>query len=135
LAEADFIATGFLFGIPDGLNFTTEKPYTACRLCGAVFQGPLDLKVPPGHEPENSMIARLAKLKRDDWARTHARREHTQNEHDDLKRSGRFATPIAAGRLSAMGIFSIIDMVTDDEVASALKEAKAIPDREVENGR
>lgn len=126
------IATGFAFGLPSELAFDVDKPYAGCLICGQVYQGPLDLKVPPNHTPDNSMIARLAKLKRDDWSRKHAA-THTEHEHRMHRLSGRFATPEAAQALSAMGIFSVIDLIVDDEVSNALGEAKAMPTKEVDD--
>lgn len=128
----DIIAWGFLFNAPTDLNFDPDKPSVSCLICGKVFQGPLDLKVPPGHEPENSLIARLAKLKRDEWAANHAK-EHTEREHHMLRLSGRFATPEAAEKLATLGTFSIIDLIIDDEVANALGTARSIPIDEIEN--
>lgn len=128
----DIIAQGYLFGRPTNLNFNPNKPYVSCMLCGAVFQGPLDLRVPPNHEPENSLIARLAKNKRDEWAEEHAT-QHTEHEHMMYRLSGRFATPEAAQKLAALGTFSVLDLVIDDEVSNALAEAKAIPIDDVED--
>lgn len=126
------IATGFAFGLSKDQGFNVDKPYTGCLLCGAVFQGPLDLRVPPGHEPENSLIARLAQLKRKEWAVEHAK-QHTDHERQMHRLSGRFATPEAAQVLSAQGVFSIVDLVIDDEISNALGEASAIPIREIEH--
>jgi len=128
------IMAGLVFGVPENV-FDSNKPYVACRLCGGVFQGPLDLRVPPGHEPENSLIAKLAKNRRDDWAATHATKEHTEDEHRLLRLSGRFATPIASQRLAALGIISIVDAVIDDEIPHALAEAhrQQFEEKEVEH--
>lgn len=128
----DIIARGFLINSPKDLNFDPSKPNVSCLICGAVFQGPLDLRVPPGHEPENSLIARLAKLKRDEWAKKHAL-QHTEHEHMMHKLSGRFATPEAAQKLAALGTFSIIDLVIDDEITNVLGTARSIPIDEIEN--
>lgn len=133
-AQTDhLVATGMVLGLPDGFEFDKTKPYTACCLCGAVYQGALDLRVPPGHEPHNSIIARLAKNNRDAWASEHARKEHKESEHMALRRSGRFATPEASQKLAALGIVSLVDMILDDEVSNALKEGSPMPEREVEN--
>jgi hypothetical protein len=125
------IASGFAFGLPKDQRFNINKPYTGCLICGAVFQGPLDLRVPPGHEPQNSLIAKLAQLKRKEWAEAHSK-THSDHERRMHRLSGRFATPEASQMLAAQGVFSVIDLVVDDEVSSALAEAKAIPIREIE---
>jgi hypothetical protein len=125
------IATGFVFGLPKDHDFDPSKPYTCCLLCGAVYQGALDLKVPPGHEPKNSILAKLAKNNRDNWADLHARTDHTPEQHQQLRQSGRFATPDAAQRLSALGIFSLNDLVMDDEIKAALANAKPFYDMEI----
>jgi len=124
------IAAGFMLGLPGELEFNPDRPYAGCLLCGAVFQSKLDLRVPPGHEPHNSLIAKLAKEKRDEWRYKHFNNEHTAREREIHIMSGRFAMPEAAQALSQRGIFSIVDMVIDDEVSNALAEASPIPQDE-----
>jgi hypothetical protein len=46
--------------------------------------------------------------------------------------SGRFAMPEAAQNLAAMGLFSIIDIVIDNEVQDALAKAPNLPRNDVE---
>lgn len=126
------IASGLAIDLPSDLRFDINKPYSGCNLCGAVYQGPLDLRVPPGHLPENSMIAKLAYDAREEWRLKHSK-THSEMEHRMLALSGRWATPEAAQRLAALGIMSVVDMVIDDEVASALAEGSSIPEKEVES--
>lgn len=123
------IGTGFAVGLEQLTNFEFDlnRPYTACLLCGVVYQSEIDRKVPPGEEPHNSLIARIAKERRGNWARAHAATEHTLDEHAELARSGRTMTPQAAQKLSAYGIIDITDMVVDDEVADALAKASSTP--------
>lgn len=127
------IGTGFVFGLPEHIKFDPNKPYTCCLLCGAVYQGALDLKVPPGHEPYNSIIAKLAQNVRASWAQDHAKLEHTVEEHVLLQRSGRAMMPLAAQRLSALGIIPLADMITDSEIADALAKASPIYDLEIQS--
>jgi hypothetical protein len=129
----NIIAKGFAIGLPEEHGLNLGYPYIACLLCGAVFQGPLDIRVPAGHEPHNSLIALLAQTKRKEWAERHNKKNHTEKEKIDLTLSGNFATPLAAQKLAAKGIFSIIDLVMDNEVAAALAEAPRMPTDETEH--
>ena len=108
------IATGFTLDPP--YPFNTQRPYCGCSLCGEVFQSDLDRSVPPNHIPSNSLIARIAYDRRLRW-----RREHTCSHNH--KRNGTFTTPEAAQKLARYGIFSLVDLVMDDEISQALKEA------------
>lgn len=128
----DLIAQGLIFNQDPDDGFNKDRPWVSCQLCGAVYQGPLDLRVPPGHLPENSMIAKLAQNRRNEWALKHSK-THSEHEHNMYRLSGRFATPEAAQKLAARGIMSIVDMVMDDEVENALKEGKPVPIDEVQN--
>jgi hypothetical protein len=121
-------AEGFLVGRETLTNFEFNPgfPYTYCRLCGEVYQGVLDRRVPAGHLPENSLIAKLAYDARMEWTFKHAH-THPEKEHNALRASNRAMTPEAANRLAAYGVFSVTDMVTDAEVSEALKEAPRTP--------
>jgi hypothetical protein len=114
--------------------FDPNQPYSACRICGEVFQTALDRRIPVGHEPSNSLVARLAKLKRDEWRRQH-HGTHSAYQHRMLALSGATCTPEAAQRLSSLGIIPISDMVLDDEVSEALAEANSTPTDDVEGSR
>jgi hypothetical protein len=124
------LASGLYFPHPDSdYKLNTDRPYCGCLLCGEVFQSSIDLNVPPGHEPSNSLIARLAYDRRLRW-----RQEHQCLPHAPCrKRPGTFATPEAAQVLAALGIFSLIDLVMDDEVSSALSESQPIHERGIQH--
>jgi hypothetical protein len=130
------VGTGFLVGKEELTNFLFDpsKPYSACRICGEVFQTELDRRIPPGHEPHNSLIARLGKLRRDEWRKTH-HGTHTEQQHNMLALSGSFATPEAAQKLAQMGIIPISDMVLNDESEAALAEGSATPTEDAEGSR
>jgi len=123
------VGTGFTSGLKTlpGLQFDPEFPYTACLLCGEVYQSVIDRKVPAGATPINSLLAKVAKERRDVWARSHAAQEHTTREHTQLALSGRTMTPEAAFTLAAFGLIPLIDMVIDEEVSDALARSNAIP--------
>ncbi len=112
-----------------GLQFTTHRPYTFCRICGDVYQSSYD-RLP--HErisnwlPDLEAVDRFATLLRKEWSLAHSK-EHKMHEHQQLAMSGRFLTPEAAIKLAAFGAFSIIDMAIDDEVQAALRESNPIP--------
>jgi len=87
----------------------------------------LDLNVPPGHEPSNSLIARLAYDRRTRWRQEHKCLPAAPSR----KRPGTYATPEAAQVLASLGVFSLIDLVLDDEVSSALKESQPYYERRI----
>jgi hypothetical protein len=126
------VAQGYAFFLPDEMEFDPDKPYTGCLLCGEVFQSRMDRRVPPGHEPHNSMIAKLAQEHRRNWAKSHSSKKHTETERRQHRMSGRFAMPEAAQNLAAMGLFSVIDIVIDNEVQDALAKAPNLPRNDVE---
>src|SRR5205823_20815 len=120
------IAQGFAFFLPGTLEFDPNRPYTGCLLCGEVFQSRIDRRVPEGHLPHNSLIAKLAFDRRQKWVDEHYR-THSEYEHRQHRLSGRFATPDAAQKLASFGLFSAVDIVIDNEVENALKNAPVIP--------
>jgi len=122
------LASGFYFPHQDDPNpLNSNKPYCGCLLCGEVFQSALDLNVPPGHEPSNSLIARLAYDRRTRWRQEHKCLPAAPSR----KRPGTYATPEAAQVLASLGVFSLIDLVLDDEVSSALKESQPYYERRI----
>jgi hypothetical protein len=108
------IATGFALKL-DEFAFDPNRPHRCCLICGDVFQ------------PDAGFTDNVAEMLRSRWAQLHARK-HPEHEHRALRVSGRFCTPVAAERLAAYGIFSLIDLCMDDEVKDALAGASAIPD-------
>lgn len=82
-----------------------EKPYTYCRICGAVYQSPIF------YEPD-------AVKDRKEWSHKHAY-AHTTIEHEYLRDSNLWLMPEAQHRLAALGIISITDMSLNDEVKHA----------------
>jgi hypothetical protein len=108
-APLALIGTGFAVGLPTLTNFQFRDhiPWSACRICGLVYQNP-------------------DALKRIEWAQKHAH-THTDTEHRQFQLSGRQFTPEAANRLAAFGVIPILDLVLDDEVADALKESHPVP--------
>jgi len=107
------IGVGFALSEPDA-NWDINKPWVCCLLCGRVFQS-------------------LSDSRRRLWSEVHSRRSHTQAEHIALYQSGLTMTAEAAYRLAAFGIIPISDMVLNEEVASALLEAPAQIQQEVEH--
>ena len=121
------------------LDFDPSKPYTGCKICGALFQSNAD-RYPVGvffaqkddfnHDYRNVHLFALGMRK--EWSVKHSKL-HSQKEHDMLRISGRWATPEAAERLASMGVFSATDLVLDDEVQSALNAAPKVPNKDSED--
>jgi hypothetical protein len=120
--------TGMMVGRIELTNFEFDPgfPYTYCRICGDIFQSQTDRRVPAGHLPENSLVAKLAQNLRNEWAIAHAR-THPDHVHNALRESGLTLTPEAAQRLAPFGIVPITDMVMDAEVREALATAPRAP--------
>ncbi len=120
------IGTGFQIGLDTlaGLEFRADKPHTACKICGAVFQSNADRNLPVG-VLENHAVWAAESLRRS-WSHRHAR-THPQHEHMNLQKSGLWCTPEAAIKLAAFGIIPIVDLVMNDEIEGALAESKPVP--------
>jgi hypothetical protein len=121
------IGTGFAVGLEvvEGLQFDPSKPNVFCRICGAVFQGPLD------RTAVGVLQEALALSERKAWSHRHAK-THSAYEHRMLAESGRFYTPEAAVKLAPFGIISMSDAWADEEIAQALYESNPIPQNDVE---
>ena len=63
---------------------------------------------------------------RENWSFKHSR-THPDHQHVNLALSGNFLTPEAALKLVPFGITPLSDIVLDDEVESAGKEAPRAP--------
>src|SRR4051812_13664219 len=83
-------------------NFVLQPNTAYCRICGEINQDP------------HAYVRWV-------WSYTHSY-THTPAQHRSLELSHRHLTPEAAQKLQHITI-PIIDLVMDDEVASALREA------------
>ncbi len=120
------LGTGFQVGLHSltGLDFRADKPHTACKICGAVFQSNSDRALPVGVLEGHAVWA--AESIRRKWSHNHAK-YHSQHEHESLKKSGRFCTPEAAVKLVPYGIIPFGDAVLDPEIEDALRISKPVP--------
>jgi hypothetical protein len=115
-------------GLTDaGAKFDIGKPYTGCRLCGALYQTDADRNI----RSNQDIIDRIAA--RRDWSFKHARK-HPQWEHEQLELSGAYMTPDAAMKLASFGIISLSDMALVDEHWHAGRESHRMPHNDVEGG-
>lgn len=104
-----------------GLVFDPSKPHCGCGICGEVYQSDLDrLEDPTLYERD------LAFDKRQQWRMQHSR-SHTSTQHRQLRESGLFALPEAAGKLASFGIIPLTDTVRHVEINDALFEAPRAP--------
>lgn len=120
------VMSGLAVNLPAELTFDVNYPCAGCRICGVVFQSHTDRirrKTPFD-------IAFALELQ-NEWRKAH-NKTHTDKEHLDLARSGMWATPEAAAKLSTYGIIAMSDMIMYDETAEALAKVKAIPIDDVE---
>lgn len=127
------VASGFAVGLTSltGLEFDPTCDYTCCLICGVVFQSNLERNPSYYLSASNKLftiadVGMYAQSIRREWSKNHAKL-HTEHEHNQLKLSGRWATPEAACKLAAYGIFSASDAVLDNEVSAALLESKPVP--------
>ena len=104
-----------------GFVFDPSKNHAGCGICGEVFQSILDrLQWPTYEEWQRALDMRT------EWRIKHAR-THSSAQHRQLKESGLFALPEAAGKLASFGIIPLTDTILHDEVAHALLEAPRAP--------
>lgn len=103
--------------IPADSDFDPKFPHSFCYLCGAVYQSELDRLPTPKFKDRYN-----AESKRSIWRHKHSD-SHSMAEHIAYRASGRQFTPIAAHRLSQIGIIPISDTVFDDEVRHATETA------------
>lgn len=109
-----------------GLVFDASKPHCGCGICGEVFQSDLDrLSDPDLYERD------LAFKQRQEWRIRHSR-THSDAEHRQLRESGLFALPEAAGKLASFGIIPLTDTVRHVEISDALFEAPRAPINDAE---
>lgn len=130
-----------------GAEFMVEAPFSACRLCGAIYQSKLDRlcyafreEMPPRlievFDPftqTSSFTGDVFALntlneadeRRARWRRLHERRYHTEDEMNALQRSGFALTPEAANKLAPYGITPLGNL--HEDIASALFEAPRTP--------
>lgn len=126
------VFTGGAFGLEQlpGLTFRLDCEYTACLICGEVYQSSYD-RNPELHLsnwlPTIETVGLFAQLMRKEWSRRHAKEEHTEKEHEDLRASGRFYTPEAAIKLAAFGLIDLVGLVMDDEIEDALRQSSPVP--------
>ena len=124
-------------GLPalEGLRFRPDKPHTACRICGAVYQSDADRELPSYLPADDAGMAAYevwaAESQRRRWSDNHAK-THTTTQHRQLALSGRFCTVEAAGKLASYGIISLSDAIFDPDYAEALLEISPIPDLDSE---
>lgn len=102
-----------------GLLFDPDKPFTGCRVCGAIYQSPQDRRY--GDTEVTREGRRL-------WSVVHSRR-HLPGEHVALAKSGKWCTPEAAKELAAFGVITLDD---GDEYVAALLESNPIPTNDAE---
>ena len=136
-------------GLTDlGARFNALAPFKACRLCGAVYQSPLDLDqyelwvantgftigfpFDPTTFRKYKRLELDARERRERWLMLHNRRKHNNAldmiRLEELHRDGKPFTPEAAHILSSYGIFSVGDSaIEDDEVVHAMGTAPRAP--------
>jgi len=109
-------------------EFDASKPFVGCKLCGRLFQSKYD------RDPYSYVTADFAidavlhharKLSRG-WQITH-NKSHPEHEHVALLKSGRWCTPEAAEILAPLGVIPLIDLVLDQEVNHAMRQAPRAP--------
>jgi hypothetical protein len=113
--------------LPDEVELDLARPYTGCRVCGALFQSATDrLKMPTTDDLFAAMQIRK------NWSIKHAK-SHTEREHLNLAMSGMWCTPEAAQIFASYGVIALSDMVLFDESEDALRKSSPIPVKEVES--
>lgn len=149
-AEAILISTPI--GLDSlGAKFVVEAPWSACRLCGVIYQSDLDrlsyeylqdgrLKevVDPftkesiftGDEHATRLLDDATDRRRR-WRELHERRYHTDQEIESLQKTGFAFTPQAAHRLAPFGITPLGN--AHEEIVDALFTAPRAPVDDVEH--
>lgn len=146
-----------MLSTPIGLNslgavFNIEAPFSACRLCGAVFQSKEDRlskqllisgKIVEHWDPNTRTstfsgdlhdlaVIDVSQDKRDRWRVWHERRYHTDSEIALLHSTGFAFTPEAANKLAPYGITPMGNM--HEEIVDALHKAPRAPVTDAEGG-
>lgn len=148
-------AEALLISTPIGLStlgaeFVVEAPFSACRLCGAIYQSPLDrlcyeylkdhrLQEIVDRSNGESMfigdehacrVLDEATDRRKRWRELHERRYHTEQEVFALHQTGFAMTPEAAHKLAPFGITPLGNM--HEEIVDALFTAPRKPENDAE---
>lgn len=110
---------GPVIGLPAEIPFRSDREYTFCRICGALYQPPQERL--PAEKYTQEAIRKSAKLQRG-WALEH-NKTHPLWEHRQLELSGRFLTPEATLALVPYGVIPLTDLVMSDENEAAGLEA------------
>jgi hypothetical protein len=97
-------------------EFDPNMPYSGCRICGQIYQTELDRNIKTLDQ------ALTASFGRAQWSKKHSK-THTTTQHRQLLISGRWCTPEAAQALASKGVISVVDLVMDDEISHAYREA------------
>jgi len=116
-------------GIGPTNNFTFDmtRPARHCGICGDSFQPWLartDEYLTDGE------VQLAVQIEIEEWRRNH-RKKHTEAEQKALTDSGNMMTPEAALRLIPLGIYPIGDMLVDEDIAQAGREAPRGPFNDV----
>jgi len=102
------------------VTFDPTRPYTYCRVCGALFQ------LPPSGPHVSLNPAEETELRRL-WSKQHAR-SHSSAQHRSLALSRRWLTPEAAHRLAAYGVIDLVSLATSEEHQDAYLKAPSTPE-------
>lgn len=114
-----------------GFEYMPERPARHCRICGASYQPQLARDPDFNSDPE---VQWRVEILLQEWALHHNKR-HSDTEHDQFRKSGRFLSPEAAEQLIPKGIIPMQDMSVSEESAHAARLAKRVPTVDVEGTR
>lgn len=131
-----------LLSTPVGLNslgaeFDPHAPFSACRLCGALYQTDRD------RQCKNYVISGLiydvdgrwfgpayaidildkCTARRNRWRELHERRYHSLSEIEAFAKTGHALTPEAAHRLAPYGIAPLLTDSQEDALSSEIEHA------------
>lgn len=113
---------------PSGMSFDSTRDYVYCRICGVIYQPPLNRIPSPDYTAQVQLAALIL---RKEWSQKHAK-QHTSAQHRQLQLSGRHCTPEALQRLVPFGIIPVSDIVFDEESEHAGLTAARAPFDDVE---
>lgn len=103
------VAEGFQPIQVEGQDFDPRKPFTYCRLCGAVYQTRQSRNVTdPQAQIESAAIRKT-------WSFKHIAAKHTQQQLDALEKSGLYMTPEAQFKLAPLGVIALSDFRISEE--------------------
>jgi hypothetical protein len=114
-------------GPEDNFFYDGSRPAAHCRICGESFQP--DLARSP-HFEQDSEIQLAVILLLQEWRAKH-NNTHKPQEHLHLHESGNLMTPQAAIKLIPLGIYPLQDIVADEEIAQAGREAPRAPQDDI----